>query len=100
MKNGSGPPPSVRQCNWSVPVATNIPDAPSRTCAGHLPRGGGIGVLGNQGGPGGPNGPRDPLTFIVATDGIHYDKQWAVEAGSPKPKWPTLGHPQGWQYPK
>jgi hypothetical protein len=38
----------VRQCNWSTPVATDIPDAPSRTCAGHLPSGAGIGIIGNQ----------------------------------------------------
>ena len=30
-------------------------------------------MLGNQGGPGGPNGSRDPLTFLVAQDGLHYD---------------------------
>ena len=33
-------------CNWSIPEMTNIPDAPSRTCGGHLPKGGGIGVIG------------------------------------------------------
>ena len=33
-------------CNWSVPEMTNIPDAPSRTCAGHLPNNGGIGLIG------------------------------------------------------
>ena len=66
---GGGP----EQCNWTTPSRTNIPDAPSRTCAGQLPEGNGIGLLGNQGGPGGPNGSRDPLTFLVAQDGLHYD---------------------------
>ena len=36
-------------CNWSIPVQTNIPDAPSRTCAGHLPNARGIGGVGRQG---------------------------------------------------
>ena len=58
-----------------------------------------MGVIGNNGGQGGPYGNRDPLTFLVAKDGIHYDQHWSVEAGAPVPKWPSLGHPQGWQYP-
>jgi len=82
--------PHPQECNWSQPVATNIPDAPSRTCAGGLPDGS-IGVVGNQGG-----GSRDPLTFMTAADGLAFDKHWAVESGAPKPKW--FG-PPGFQYP-
>jgi hypothetical protein len=84
-------------CNWSVPAETNIPDAPSRTCAGHLPRDLGIGIVGNNGGP--PNGGRDPLTFLVAKDGIHFSTHWVVDIGAPMPKWPAAGHPRGFQYP-
>jgi hypothetical protein len=84
-------------CDWTLPAETNIPDAPSRTCAGHLPRDLGVGLIGNNGGP--PNGGRDPLSFLVAEDGIHFSTHWIVEIGAPTPKWPTLGHPRGFQYP-
>ena len=57
------------------------------------------GRAGNNGGHGSPFGDRDPLTFLVAADGIHYSTHWVVESGAPVPKWKSLGHPQGWQYP-
>ena len=82
------PPP--RQCNWSQPVNTTLPDAPSRTCAAPLPSGA-IGLLGNQAG-----GSRDPLTFLVADDGLRFDRHFAVRAGAPHPKY--FG-PPGFQYP-
>lgn len=46
---------SVRQCNWSRPVRTNLPDAPSRTCGGRLPsdqsgQGVAIGLIGTESG--------------------------------------------------
>ena len=46
---------SVRQCNWSRPVRTNLPDAPSRTCGGRLPSGQSgqgiaIGLIGTESG--------------------------------------------------
>jgi hypothetical protein len=85
-----GAAPGPRQCRWSVPIETNLPDAPSRTCAGRLPDGS-IGVIGNQGG-----GSRDPLTFIVAADGEAFSRQWAVESGAPPPKWHGY---RGFQYP-
>ena len=84
-------------CNWTLPAETNIPDAPSRTCAGHLPRDLGIGLIGNNGGP--PNGGRDPLSFLIAKDGIHFSTHYIVEIDAPTPKWPALGHPRGFQYP-
>ena len=90
-------PRAAVTCNWTVPAITNIPDAPSRTCAGHLPHGLGIGIIGNNGGP--PGGGRDPLTFLMAKDGIHFSTHWVVEIGAPTPKWPSLGHPHGFQYP-
>jgi hypothetical protein len=82
-------------CNWSVPAETNIPNAPSRTCASHLPRDLGIGIVGNNGAP----PPRDPLTFLVAKDGIHFSTHWVVDIGAPPPKWPSASHPRGGQYP-
>ena len=81
----------TRQCNWSTPIQTNIPDAASRTCAARLPVGQGVGVVGNQGGGG-----RDPLTFITSRDGLHFDMHWSVVSGAPSPKW--FGFP-GFQYP-
>ena len=89
-------PATTRWCEWSVPAVTNIPDAPSRTCAGRLPRGGGVGLVGNQGSlyPAGtfPANPaaqasRDPLTFLASSDGLHFDRHWVVREGAPTPKW-------------
>lgn len=93
--NGDLPPPL--QCNWTLPRETNLPDAPSRTCAATLPSGA-IGLLGNQGGndPTGKHSPRDPLTFVVADDGLHFAKHMVVRSGAPKPKY--FGY-QGFQYP-
>lgn len=81
----------VRQCNWSRPVRTNLPDAPSRTCGGRLPSGHGIGLLGNQGGAG-----RDPLTFLTSPDGLDYKKHWIVQSDAPPPKW---AGDHGYNYP-
>jgi predicted heme/steroid binding protein len=86
-----------RQCNWSTPVETNLPDAPSRTCAGRLPSTLGIGLVGNQGMIGAnPTTPRDPLTFCAAKDGLKFDRHWVVDSGAPVPKW--FGY-RGFQYP-
>lgn len=88
---------SPRQCNWSTPVETNLPDAPSRTCAGRLPSKLGIGLVGNQGGVGThASTPRDPLTFCQSKDGLRFDGHWIVDSNSPTPKW--FGY-QGFQYP-
>lgn len=88
----------ARQCNWSTPVETNLPDAPSRTCAGLLPNKMGIGLVGNQGGVGvNATTPRDPLTFITSEDGLRYNKHWVVDSGAPIPKW-KWGY-RGFQYP-
>jgi hypothetical protein len=81
----------VRQCDWSQPVQTDLPDAPSRTCAGRLPPGHGVGLIGNQGGHG-----RDPLTFCTSQDGLAFGVHFTVEAGAPPRKW--YG-PPGFQYP-
>ena len=90
---------AATQCDWSQPKLTNIPDAPSRACAGHLPGGGGIGLLGNQGGGGGPCGNRNPLTFLTSQDGLSFDAHWAVESSAPEPRWPSLKHTRGYNYP-
>lgn len=88
---------SPRQCNWSTPVETNLADAPSRTCAGRLPSGLGIGLVGNQGAVGAnATTARDPLTFCTAKDGLRFDSHWVVDSGSPVPKW--FGY-RGFQYP-
>jgi hypothetical protein len=83
----------VAQCNWSVPVPTNIQDAPSRTCAGALPSGG-IWVLGNQGGVG-----RDPLTVSVAPDGIGFDRAYVLAHHAPPVRFPGRAKGPGFQYP-
>lgn len=85
------------QCNWTLPQQTNLPDAPSRTCAAKLPSGA-IGLIGNQGGrdPTGKHSSRDPLTFLIASDGLRFARQLAIRSGAPKPKY--YGY-QGFQYP-
>ena len=80
-------PGAIADC----PVLESHSDACALRSGGRLPADTGVGLIGNQGGLG-----RDPLTFLIARDGLHYDKHWAVEIDAPLPKW---GGPRGYQYP-
>eukprot|EP00041_Stephanoeca_diplocostata_P032763 m.1058599 g.1058599 ORF g.1058599 m.1058599 type:complete len:478 (+) comp24208_c0_seq3:180-1613(+) len=90
-KQGS---PGPIQCNWTVPQPTNIPDAPSRTCAGPLPDGNGVWTLGNQGGHG-----RDPLVVSTSADGITFDRAAVVAWDAPPVRYPGNAKCPGFQYP-
>ena len=85
-----------RTCMWTDPTPSTIPDTHSRTCASNLPDGGGIYVVGGQN----PTGPgRDPLTLMVAKDGINFDRHWAVRYGAPHVRYPGKAKGPGFQYP-
>ena len=70
--------PDARHCNWSSPVKTGILDATSRTCAGPMPRGQGVWMLGNA-------NDRNHLVLSVAPDGRNFSRHWIVRSGTPSP---------------
>ena len=87
---GYHPVPVGRRCNWTAPVYTNVPDSHSRACTAPLPDGR-IFLIGAQ-----IPKTRDPLVLSLSTDGLNFDKAWAVRAGAPPPRY--AGYP-GFQYP-
>ena len=71
--------PDAWHCNWSSPVKTGILDATSRTCAGPMPRGQGVWMLGNA-------NDRNHLVLSVAPDGRNFSRHWIVRSGTPSPR--------------
>ena len=72
-------------CNWSMPAATTVPDAPARTCASSLPSGT-VFLLGN---PARSSKSRLPLTIAVARDGKTFDQAYAIRRDAPRAVWYT-----------
>lgn len=83
-----------RTCNWTEPTPSNLPDAHSRSCAGPLPGGKGIYLVGAQN----PHG-RDPVTLAISADGLKFDMHWAVNYGAPPVRHPGKYKGTGFQYP-
>lgn len=91
-KFGDGSTPRV--CNWSAVVSTDIPDTHSRTCAAPLPKGQGVYFVGNQN-----PAHRDPVTITLSSDGINFDRHWAVNYDAPPVRYPGHAKVPGFQYP-
>lgn len=85
------------QCNWTAPVATNIPDSRSSTCAGRIAALNRTYVVGSQ-------LPklflRDPLTLMSSKDGFDFDVLRYVRAGAPPTVFPGVGKGPGYEYPQ
>jgi hypothetical protein len=77
---------------WSTPVATNIPDSPSKSRAGSLPDGR-VFLIGNQ-----TKWGRDPLVLSLSADGVIFDWAAAIRHGAPKLRHKGLHKGAGFQY--
>jgi hypothetical protein len=82
-----------KNCSWSTPEYTNIPDSHSRTCTSSLPDGR-IYMVGAQ-----LTGGRDPLVLSISSDGLVFDHAWAVRAHAPPIRYPGNAKGPGFQYP-
>ena len=85
-------------CNWSMPQPTNIPDAHTRTHAGTLPDGRTY-LLGTQVSNTSVRHRRDPLTLSLSSDGIAFDRVWALRWGAPERRFKGLDKDYGFAYP-
>eukprot|EP00041_Stephanoeca_diplocostata_P037478 m.1420498 g.1420498 ORF g.1420498 m.1420498 type:complete len:164 (+) comp25045_c1_seq36:1692-2183(+) len=92
-KTGYHPVPVGRNCNWSAPVGTSIPDSHSRACSAPLPDGR-IFLVGAQILKG-----RDPLVLSLSSDGLAYDQVYALRVCVTPDCEPRFGGPPGFQYP-
>jgi len=89
--------------SWTAPLATAIPDSPSKSRALNLPDGRVL-VIGNfvsepfdRAGPGHLG--RDPLVLACSDDGVVFDRAWAVLADAPEIRLRGPGKGRGFQYP-
>ncbi len=88
--------------SWTAGQPTPIPDAPSKSCAGRLSDGT-IFLVGNQ--VVSKRGTRrDPLTIGLSTDGVTFQKAFAIRWRTPKFRVPSQqaepdGRGLGFQYP-
>lgn len=79
---------------WSVPVATNYPDATARFWAGNLPDGTAVLVSNPL-----ERGDRSLLVIASSPDGVRFDRAWLVR-GEPAAMQHEGRHKlDGWQYP-
>ena len=84
---------------WTRPQITDMPDAPSLSCAAKLPDGR-ILLVGNHCRPfrdaaTGRWHVRDPLMISVSDDGVHFIRTWAVRRGCPAPRVPNVAYRSG-----
>jgi hypothetical protein len=95
--DGQGTMIVPKQCNWTAPVPTNIPDSRSATFAGVTDAG--TVLLGAQL----PRvWDRDPLTLAMSADGGRtFDRLVAMRAGAPPVRFPGVGKGtnRGFMYP-
>eukprot|EP01084_Bolivina_argentea_P093269 167781_1 len=91
----------ISNCNWSKPVITNIPDAPSRTCVSQL-NDGRIYMVGNQldkNDDNNENQPRDVLVLSISNSGFDFSKAYTVRYNPPPIKYYGLHKDPGFEYP-
>lgn len=79
--------------SWTRPRVTDMPDAPSLSCAASLPDGRVV-LAGNhcwsfRDGEGRIH-TRDPLMISLSEDGVHFTRTWAVRRGCPDPHVPNV----------
>ncbi len=82
-----------QNCDWTIPMKTNIPDTSSRTCSSALPNGS-VYLLGNQ-----VEDTRDVLVLSLSDDGVIFNKAWAIRYNPPPIKYPGKAKLVGFQYP-
>jgi len=84
---------------WTQPQVTDMPDAPSLSCAARLPDGR-ILLVGNhvhdfRDEVTGKWHIRDPLMISLSEDGVHFNRTWAVYRGCPAPRVPNVVYRNG-----
>lgn len=91
-------------CPWTIPVPSTIPDSHTEMHTGLLPDGR-VYLLGTQVPNTTARHRRDPLTLSLSSDGLAFDKAWALRYDSPPMRYPTApggyenGKNYGFQYP-
>jgi hypothetical protein len=80
--------------HWEPAVRTDVPDSPSKPFAGTLPDGR-VYLIGNQVAQPG----RDPLVLSLSSDGVRFDRAFAIRSGAPPLRREGSAKVVGFQYP-